>query len=100
MRIRKLLLIGLCFLISAPVFCHDLRPIFIDATQNSSESLLLRWKVPSTVPRGQIPIVSLSDGCQPQTQPQTTLRGDSYQTENFYLCRGNEKNINFNIFAT
>tara|TARA_B100000029_G_C17599798_1_gene965374 strand:- start:2992 stop:3819 length:828 start_codon:yes stop_codon:yes gene_type:complete len=29
----------------------------------------------------------LSDGCQPQTQPQTTLRGDSYQTENFYLCQ-------------
>lgn len=86
MKVTQILVIAFFVTASSPTLSHDLRPIFIDASQNSAQSLIVRWKVPSTVPRGQIPMVSLSDGCQPETEPQIALRGDNYQTEQTYQC--------------
>lgn len=65
---------------------HDLRPIFIDASQPSAETLALRWKVPSSVARTQLPVVSLTGGCQSDNELQIVLRGDSYQADRIYQC--------------
>jgi hypothetical protein len=86
MKVTQILVTAFFITVSSPTLSHDLRPIFIDAFQNSAQSLILRWKVPSTVPRGQVPMVLLSDGCQPETEPQISLRGDSYQAEQAYQC--------------
>ena len=83
---RIIAVAGLWLLASAPALAHDLRPIFIDASQSSVESLALRWKVPSSVLRTQLPVVSLTDGCQPQNEAQVALRGDSYQADRIYRC--------------
>jgi hypothetical protein len=86
--VRKLLAFaGLSLLVtSAPALGHDLRPIFIDVSQTSVDALALRWKVPSSVPRTQLPQVSLTGGCQPENELQVVLRGDSYQADRFYRC--------------
>ena len=68
------------------VFGHDLRPIFIDISQTSASDVALRWKVPSTVARPQLPEILLSDGCLPQAEPRVVLRADSYQGEQSHLC--------------
>jgi len=84
---RALALVGLWSALLAPTaFGHDLRPIFIDVSQASLDSVALRWKVPASVPRPQVPLVSLSAGCQPENEPQVGLRGDSYQGDRAYRC--------------
>ena len=86
MKITQILLTVYFITASSITLSHDLRPIFIDAVQSTPQSLILRWKIPSTVPRNQIPMVSLSDGCRPEIDPQIALRGDSYQAEQTYQC--------------
>ena len=82
-----LVLVGLWLTSLAPTALgHDLRPIFIDITQTSTVELALRWKVPSSVPRPQLPLVSLTDGCQPEGDLRVVLRGDSYQGDRIYRC--------------
>ena len=63
---KRCLALAVLWLASASpaVLGHDLRPIFIDASQATVETLALRWKVPSSVPRTQLPVVSLTGGCQ------------------------------------
>ena len=79
--------VGLLLAVLAPTaFGHDLRPIFIDISQTSVEALALRWKVPASVPRPQLPVVSLTAGCQPENEFQVVLRGDSYQGDRSYRC--------------
>lgn len=65
---------------------HDLRPIFIDISQESAADASLRWKVPSTVARSQLPAIALSDECPPQTELRLVLRADSYQGEQSFQC--------------
>ena len=73
-------------LAASTVFGHDLRPIFIDISQASEADAVLRWKAPSTVPRPQLPEVSLSPVCQSRDELRVVLRADSYQGERTYRC--------------
>lgn len=85
---RAVALAALWLAVAPPAGGHDLRPIFIDASQVSAEALLVRWKVPSSVPRTQLPLIALSEGCQAQNELQVVLRGDSYQADREYRCTG------------
>lgn len=85
---RAAALAALWLAVAPPAGGHDLRPIFIDASQVSAEALLVRWKVPSSVPRTQLPLIALSEGCQAQNELQVVLRGDSYQADREYRCTG------------
>ena len=85
---RALGLAALWLAVAPPAGGHDLRPIFIDASQVSAEALSVRWKVPSSVPRTQLPSIALSEGCQAQNELQVVLRGDSYQADREYRCTG------------
>ncbi len=84
---KRAVVVAVMWLASAPgALGHDLRPIFIDVAQPSATRVELRWKVPATVPRGQLPEVSISAGCEPQSDPQIVLRSETYQGERFYAC--------------
>ena len=65
---------------------HDLRPIFIDISQASATGTMLRWKVPSTVARSQLPEIALSGECQFEAEPRVVLRADTYQGEQSFQC--------------
>ena len=80
-------LLGIGFvLIAASASGHDLRPIFIDISQASETTATLRWKVPATVPRPQLPEIALHGGCAAASEPRVVLRADSYQGERSYDC--------------
>ena len=84
---RAALLAGLCLaLAAATAFGHDLRPIFIDITQASETDATLRWKVPSTVARSQLPVIALSDACAAESEIRVVLKADAYQGEQSYRC--------------
>ena len=65
---------------------HDLRPIFIDIAQVSETDAMLRWKVPSTVSRPQLPAIALSEECTAESELRVVLRADTYQGEQSYQC--------------
>ena len=67
-------------------FGHDLRPIFIDISQASETDATLRFKVPSTVARSQLPAITLSEECSAQSELRVVLRADSYQGEQAFRC--------------
>ena len=67
-------------------FGHDLRPIFIDISQASETDATLRFKVPSTVARSQLPAITLSEECSAQSEVRVVLRADSYQGEQAFRC--------------
>ena len=83
---RAPLLLGLWLALTATALGHDLRPIFIDITQVSATDATLRWKVPSTVSRAQLPAISLSEACTPESELRLVLRADTYQGEQTYQC--------------
>ncbi len=82
---RSAVFFGL-WLAASNAFSHDLRPIFIDISQASASDAALRWKVPSTVARSQLPEIVLSEGCEPQSEARVVLRADSYQGEQSFQC--------------
>ncbi len=65
---------------------HDLRPIFIDVTQTTESDAVVRWKVPSTVSRSQLPAITLSGECAAQSELRVVLRSDAYQGEQSFRC--------------
>ena len=84
---RSAVLLGLWLALAVSnAFSHDLRPIFIDITQASATDAMLRWKVPSTVARSQLPEIALSEACVPESEPRVVLRADSYQGEQSLQC--------------
>ena len=84
---RSAVIAGLWFAaITATATAHDLRPIFIDISQLAATEATLRWKVPSTVARSQLPSITLSEQCPAQSELRVALRADSYQGEQSFRC--------------
>ena len=84
---RAAILVGAWMALSAAsALGHDLRPIFIDISQSSEADAMLRWKVPSTVSRPQLPRIDLSDECTSVSELRVVLRSDTYQGEQSIQC--------------
>ena len=47
-------------LLALPSFPHDLRPIFVDITEETESIVALRWKVPGSVERDSLPEIILN----------------------------------------
>ena len=83
---RTPILLGLWLALAATALGHDLRPIFIDISQTSEYDATLRWKIPYTISRAQLPTISLSEECTPDSELRVVVRVDTYQGEQSYQC--------------
>ena len=80
-------LVGLgLVLASPPVLGHDLRPIFMDVAESSNGTVILRWKVPATVARNQLPVAQMSAGCELQNDGDVIRTAETYQTQRQFSC--------------
>ncbi|MGF1719315.1 HupE/UreJ family protein [Vibrio kyushuensis] len=80
------------------VNAHESRPILIEITElaekhgagkNSSSHFAyqLYWKIPPTVPRNSLPIVTLPIGCSALENRGVSQQGSQYLGKKIYLCK-------------
>ena len=82
----QILTVGGCLLWFAPgALGHDSRPLFIDIQQLNEQSVVLAWKVPSTVNASALPKVRLSDECVVKERA-TVQQNVRYQNQLIYVC--------------
>ncbi len=80
---------GLAFtLLALPAFPHDLRPIFIDITEETESIVTLRWKVPGSVERDSLPEVTLNGNCTKKETTEILRYPGDYQSRQTYQCPG------------
>ena len=78
---------GLIFtLLALPAFPHDLRPIFIDITEETESIVTLRWKVPGSVERDSLPEIILNGNCTEEGTTEILRYPGDYQSRQTYQC--------------
>lgn len=73
-------------LLSTSTLGHDLRPIFVDVTEETAPAVTVRWKVPGSVERDALPEVSLAGECEAHGDIETLRYPQDYQLTRDYQC--------------
>ncbi len=84
--IRTAIAILVVSAVNPTVFAHDLRPSFIDLSAEQGGQAVLRWKVPGSVPRAQLPEVALAGACEPAGEIELFRDSATYQGRRGYAC--------------
>lgn len=93
---------GLAFaLFTLPAFPHDLRPIFVDITEETESIITLRWKVPGSVERNSLPEIILNGSCTEEGTTEILRYPGDYQSRQTYQCpsgvSGQEMEVTFPV---
>jgi len=84
---RNAVLLCLVSFLGMPVAsAHDLRPIFVEISGDAGMAAVLRWKVPASVARNNLPDITLHGRCEPLGEVRLIREGDAYQGTRAYEC--------------
>ncbi len=70
----------------APAQAHESRPVYIEITEVDSDQVLLKYKIPLTLPDYNLPTVILEDGPQPYGDPLLYKVGDGFVKQQLYIA--------------
>ncbi|MEQ9519401.1 MAG: HupE/UreJ family protein [Parvibaculum sp.] len=64
-----------CFgIITAPAVAHEGRPLYIELEEKEGRVFFLKWRVPSTIERGNLPGIAMPASCEKARGPETAQR--------------------------
>lgn len=86
-QLSRRMVTGLAFfLLASPTLPHDLRPIFIDITEEVESIVTLRWKTPGSVERESLPEIRLDGNCSAEGKIEILRYPGDYQSRRTYQC--------------
>jgi hypothetical protein len=90
-------LAGLLLLSTVPVAAHEGRPLFIEIEEKETGAVFLKWRVPSTIDRGNIPQITLPAACERVQTPDTASTPAVDIGQGLFDCRALETPLNVSI---
>lgn len=90
-------LAGLLLLSTVPVAAHEGRPLFIEIEEKETGAVFLKWRVPSTIDRGNTPQITLPAACERAQTPDTASTPSVDIGQGLFDCRGLETPLNVSI---
>jgi HupE/UreJ protein len=90
-------LAGLLLLSTVPVAAHEGRPLFIEIEEKETGAVFLKWRVPSTIDRGNTPQITLPAACERVQTPDTASTPSVDIGQGLFDCRALETPLNVSI---
>jgi len=90
-------LAGLLLLSTIHVSAHEGRPLFIEIEEKETGAVFLKWRVPSTIERGNTPEITLPAACERVQTPDTASTPSVDSGQGLFDCRGLDAPLNVSI---
>lgn len=80
-------LAGLVVFFAVPAQAHEGRPLFIEIEEKETGAVFLKWRVPSTIDRGNAPQITLPEACERVQSPETAASPGQNIGQGLFDCR-------------